>query len=1095
MTDRSDPPSPEVLLEHATFLRALARSLVLDPARADDVVQQTLLTALERPPRHGGNLRSWLGKVARNLAFKTRRTEQRRQRREERAARPEGIASPEEVASRLELQRRVAEAVHALKEPYRSTLVHRFFDDLSPDEIARGTDTPVETVRTRLRRGLDQIRARLDAGHGGDRRAWCLGLVPLITRGRAQAAAASAGAGTTFLLGATLMSAKTIAAALVVVVATTALLLWEGSNGEQAPDRRAAHRRAPPAPAAAGGAGAAPSPEAHGAPSPAATTPPSPDTRTVLVRGVVRDEEGRALPGATVVHFAPGGAWEQALDRAETDEQGRFTLRGSSTGWIRAGVRLKGYVDWKRDVDPFDGEQEVVLRRGVALGVRVVDPDGRPLPGVEVIAYTRVEEGVAGMWTSVMIQPFAKAATDAEGRADLQTAPPGKIEIRADHEGFAQRLETLVVEGTKPIEHRVVLGRGGAVEGRVLDLEGKPVAGARVFSDENIARFTKTKEDGSYRLEAVGEGPQEIHATAPGYGGGAFGSAIGWGEPVDVPVRAGRTLAGVDIVLTKPRFVGGRVEDDEGRPVEGVEVIARSYRGLEGEIKTHTGKDGRFRVGPFAGTDRSFVFRFKKEGYVIGPLFERAVDTDIGDVQALRHGGVRGRVVMPDGSAPRRSRVWLLPTRSAHPVQPDGTFEILGIAATNIELHAEATGTPRLRSRGVEVRVQAGELVDEVELRLVPLMEISGRVVTPDGRGRPGIRVEAHPADAPEAAEAHTWDRTDADGRFALERLPRDTYDVGVAGRSVELPDGGAFWALRETPAPVRVSESRTDLELQLPVTGGRIEGRVLSKKTRSPLRTFQVHFIRFKWLVPQGFDSGRFQSDRGTFAHDVDEPGTWVAEVKVPGYAPQRTKPFTVKKGETKDVGEILIGEGGTIAGVVKDARGRPIPYARVHILSATLETNEDAPFTDADGAYEVPAIAPGTYQVFAVSPRHPLGIARSAQVKENETTRVDFELALPSPLELTILDPDGAPVAGAEVTYTFEAVRPLVSNMFRAYEPPGWGPHRTDRHGRLTKTALPAGDVTLFIQARGFRRLQRTVTLTAGKPTSLTVQLERTE
>ena len=78
------PPSDR-LLDHAEFLRALARSLLADAHQADDVVQGAFLAALQHPPRPGSNLRAWLGTVARNLAFRARRSEKRQGRREARA--------------------------------------------------------------------------------------------------------------------------------------------------------------------------------------------------------------------------------------------------------------------------------------------------------------------------------------------------------------------------------------------------------------------------------------------------------------------------------------------------------------------------------------------------------------------------------------------------------------------------------------------------------------------------------------------------------------------------------------------------------------------------------------------------------------------------------------------------------------------------------------------------------------------------------------------------------------------------------------------------------------------------------------------------
>ena len=58
MDDRETPPLDE-LLTHAHWARALSRRLVLDEHRADDVVQQAWLAAVEKPPSAGPGLRAW----------------------------------------------------------------------------------------------------------------------------------------------------------------------------------------------------------------------------------------------------------------------------------------------------------------------------------------------------------------------------------------------------------------------------------------------------------------------------------------------------------------------------------------------------------------------------------------------------------------------------------------------------------------------------------------------------------------------------------------------------------------------------------------------------------------------------------------------------------------------------------------------------------------------------------------------------------------------------------------------------------------------------------------------------------------------------
>ena len=120
----------------AFFVRRLARRLVGDEHRADDLVQDVWATALVRPPRHRASLRGWLSRVARNLASNAARAEKNRRLRESRAATPPSSVSIEEAEREFELQRTVAEAVHALDEPFRTTILLRYFKELPRARIA-----------------------------------------------------------------------------------------------------------------------------------------------------------------------------------------------------------------------------------------------------------------------------------------------------------------------------------------------------------------------------------------------------------------------------------------------------------------------------------------------------------------------------------------------------------------------------------------------------------------------------------------------------------------------------------------------------------------------------------------------------------------------------------------------------------------------------------------------------------------------------------------------------------------------------------------------------------------------------------------------
>ena len=128
--------NPDSLLAHAGFVRAIARTLVRDESRVDDIVQETWVAALEHPPRHRRSLRAWLGTIALNVARTTLRSESRRLRREHRAAKPESLTDSNDPVDSKAMIRHVVDAVFELDEPYCSTIILRYYEDLPPGEIS-----------------------------------------------------------------------------------------------------------------------------------------------------------------------------------------------------------------------------------------------------------------------------------------------------------------------------------------------------------------------------------------------------------------------------------------------------------------------------------------------------------------------------------------------------------------------------------------------------------------------------------------------------------------------------------------------------------------------------------------------------------------------------------------------------------------------------------------------------------------------------------------------------------------------------------------------------------------------------------------------
>lgn len=215
----------DALMSHAGFVRTLSRRLVMDEHYAEDAVQETFLRALERPPRATGALRTWLATVCRNFIHSSFRNDHRRILREQRAFKKDVAPTPGEIVEHETVRRSVVKALIALDKIYRNPIMLKYYEDMPPRKIAQRLNLPVETVRTRIRRGLSLMRNALDIDYGHDGRSWFLALLPvagLYTKVSAPGAVSLATAGVSKLV--VLMIGKPIVAAASLLCCATVFL-------------------------------------------------------------------------------------------------------------------------------------------------------------------------------------------------------------------------------------------------------------------------------------------------------------------------------------------------------------------------------------------------------------------------------------------------------------------------------------------------------------------------------------------------------------------------------------------------------------------------------------------------------------------------------------------------------------------------------------------------------------------------------------------------------------------------------------------------------------------------------------------------------
>lgn len=168
------------LIRHEGFVQSTLRGL-LSEEETRDVLQETWLRVLQRPPAALREPGVWLARVARNVSRSQGRSECRRVLREQRAEARAGEDSPAESMARLEGAQRVVRAILVLDEPYRGVVLLRYEQDLDTAEIAARLGRSEATVRSQLSRAHALLRTALDREFG-DRRRWAVLAAPLATR-------------------------------------------------------------------------------------------------------------------------------------------------------------------------------------------------------------------------------------------------------------------------------------------------------------------------------------------------------------------------------------------------------------------------------------------------------------------------------------------------------------------------------------------------------------------------------------------------------------------------------------------------------------------------------------------------------------------------------------------------------------------------------------------------------------------------------------------------------------------------------------------------------------------------------------------------
>jgi RNA polymerase sigma-70 factor (ECF subfamily) len=979
MSEHPGPPDPSPLLGHGAWLRRLAGHLVRGGDGADDAVQETWLAALKARPSQVQDLRPWLGRVLLNNLRNQARTRSRRRMREEVVAglAPQVTEPGDAAFERLQLQRQLAGLVSGLDEPFRTTVVLRYFEERSAAEIARQLGVPEGTVRWRCKEALDRLRAQLDERHGGDRKAWGLLLLPLALEERTLPR--PSGLPPVVAAG---------GAALALLVAASAVVAFVSSGGGQGQGAEA--RRASPVAALVAPAGL---PAGAGA-----------------LDGVVLAPDGTPLPGAVVT--------ARSLDLPErsgvafTGEPplpGAFTMAGPGGAFRLSELAAGRYVvvathpqhpAVSRNEVELPGRRPLQLRLGgpavLTLSGAVSDEGGGPIAGARVIVTGRSQTGFM-------------AVTSASGAYRL-VLPENASDVVALADGYAPARRTYRLDGSESVD--LHLPPGARLSGRVLS-GGRPVPGALVrLMPATIAgprdhweRQTSTDAEGVFELRdlpAVGFRPFVRHGTL-----------VVMQERPLLSLRAGAEEK-VEFVLEAGVTVRGRVRDPGGRalPKARLSLLETDDAGglaTWGAIAEVTADDeGAFvfeGLSPARLQLRAALSGYAASRQALALGGQPVVEVDV----ALEaRSGVFGVVYRADrtpavgahlrGSV--RSGAGGVGAVAAGRADAGGRFEMsLDAGAVTLEAWLDREAVVH-----APVSLRSGER-KEVTVRLAPAAFVSGRVRWEDGRPAAGIRVRGYSARVnPQRGEslphaiAIDPARTGADGSFTLGPFLPGRARVVAFARSELEPAVGAPGP-HHAEARVAAGQHVTGLELVVSAGRQRIAG-VAFGPDGQPLPGATLLAVHEQPGRPTYPGSGQGPSassgDDGRFVIEALAEGTFTVFASHPEQA--AIEVAAVRAG-TSDL-ELRFPRPAQLTGAVTTRAGAPIAKYFLVVQPVVAPGGRLVEATDhprfeveeSQGAFTVPRLLPVRYNVTATTADGLVAQARDVALEPGEVRRLEL-------------------------------------------------------------------------------------------------------
>jgi len=766
-----------LLERHGPMVLGVCRAVLGDWHDAEDACQATFLVLAQRAGsiRRGDAVGSWLYSTARRVALRARRQVAQRRERERRLAQP-GMVEPVSVPP-ADPWPELYEELDRLPEPFRAVVVLCDLEGRSYEQAAGTLHCPVGTVQSRLARGRQRLRRRLE-------RRGVSSAVALVATGlTARSATAAVPPWLATTISRTAISVAEGQAIAGMVPETVALLVRAELGGHLMTRVltvlttlvMAGLVVAAAIGLAIAGRGDDPKqPIAINVIEKAADAIKKVDAGPFHVRVV--DGEGKGVPALPV----EVRRWDQPPRSFPTDAEGKLTIPREIIG---DGVHLVtrrdreslawGIVGGPNPNRPAGTQDDPIVMKLLPSSHRVegsvVDLEGKPIRGVEMVAISLGHPTNGSIYLGVKKQDtlLAPSVTDATGRFAMMLPQETSADLRAFHPRYIGPMiqATADAAALEP----VILEPAGEITGRVTEAAtGKPVAGAAVGAQllEHRQRIlggwgeAVTDEQGRFAVTGLEPGvynllfqrvPDHPEVTARAVEG--------------VRVRAGADTA-VDLTIIEGRPLRGVVIDREtGRPQAGAQVgcygPAHPQSGAAVESR-RTDEHGRFLFHVPPGEQYVYLM----DGSSFGRLSQRRlVVPEQGEVEPVR--------LLRTATVNRMFKDVMIEKAVDQPRQPVEAKirEKAGVEKGGALKAEVGLGQP------ARLKVQEEAKAPDPDIRIV-----TGRVRDVQGRPLTGMRVYVNPEPRAPGANFEPFDSaaTDRDGMFVISGLPRRPLQINL---------------------------------------------------------------------------------------------------------------------------------------------------------------------------------------------------------------------------------------------------------------------------------------------------------------------------